>query len=311
MVPFLSAFAENVATFESILAPKYLAAGGLTLYLTVKGKEFQWTNSEALELAQGGEYTIPVTIDYDAVPETPVTPDPDPDPTPGSTEPLIGVFSVSDTKTVTFSPGNLQLTAANTWKFAEHQYDFIGDSQSDNHRDVFGWGTGNNPNQTSSNPNDYGTFTDWGNNTNLQSQLGTGWYTLSTAEWQYLLGTNSTRSGRYGLGKYGTVCGLILIPDDVTIPTGFNATCGSFDNNLWSESFTAVGAVFLPAAGRREESGFVEAGNYGGYWSSTPNNSDSEEAYALYFGDGIVNSNDEGNRNIGRSVRLVKDAAAE
>ena len=39
----------------------------------------------------------------------------------------IGTFSVSATKQVTFSPGNLQYTqSTNTWSFAENQYDYIG-----------------------------------------------------------------------------------------------------------------------------------------------------------------------------------------
>lgn len=36
-------------------------------------------------------------------------------------------FSVSATKLVRFSPGNLQYTrSTDTWSFAEHQYDMIG-----------------------------------------------------------------------------------------------------------------------------------------------------------------------------------------
>ena len=42
---------------------------------------------------------------------------------------LNGVFSVSPTKKVVFSKGNLQYRAStNTWRFAEHQYDIIGEA---------------------------------------------------------------------------------------------------------------------------------------------------------------------------------------
>ena len=84
-------------------------------------------------------------------------PDPDPTPTPAVG---IGVFTVAEGKTVTFSSGNLQYNAAQgshycadgsvqqgTWRFAEHQYDYIGDANSnisqtyDGWIDLFGWGT--------------------------------------------------------------------------------------------------------------------------------------------------------------------------
>lgn len=59
-----------------------------------------------------------------------------------------GLFSVSSTKTVSFSKGNLQYKASdNTWRFAEHQYDYIGSennaisSTNSNYIDLFGWGT--------------------------------------------------------------------------------------------------------------------------------------------------------------------------
>lgn len=72
---------------------------------------------------------------------------------------LPGVFSVSSTKKVKFSQGNLQYTttgthsvvgggtASGTWRFAEHQYDICGVANSNissNYSgwiDLFGWGT--------------------------------------------------------------------------------------------------------------------------------------------------------------------------
>ena len=61
-----------------------------------------------------------------------------------------GLFSVSDTKQVYFSKGNLQYigSASNPyWKFAEHQWDYLGTTTGQNSefqnvdRDLFGWGT--------------------------------------------------------------------------------------------------------------------------------------------------------------------------
>ena len=59
-----------------------------------------------------------------------------------------GLFSVSDSRQVYFSQGNLQFQASTgTWKFADNQYDYIGVGNSDISSsysgwiDLFGWGT--------------------------------------------------------------------------------------------------------------------------------------------------------------------------
>ena len=49
-------------------------------------------------------------------------------------------FSVSATKKVRFSPGNLQYQASTkTWRFAEHQYDYIGDANRNISPTYSGW----------------------------------------------------------------------------------------------------------------------------------------------------------------------------
>ena len=62
---------------------------------------------------------------------------------------LPGIFSVSDSTTIHFSQGNLQYQAStNTWRFAEHQIDVIGNNIYISHSaeynkwiDLFGWAT--------------------------------------------------------------------------------------------------------------------------------------------------------------------------
>ena len=67
------------------------------------------------------------------------------------------VFSVSATKKVTFAPGNLQYQASTgKWRFAENQYDYLGDNPGNNTVsgrdtqtdwiDLFGWATSGWPN---------------------------------------------------------------------------------------------------------------------------------------------------------------------
>ena len=63
-------------------------------------------------------------------------------------------------------------------------------------------------------------------------------------------------------------------------------------------------SIVLPAAGYRGCVGVVGGvGTYGGYWSSTPR--DSESAWYLYFSSSGVSMYDY-DRCYGRSVRLVQ-----
>ena len=229
-----------------------------------------------------------------------------------------GVFSVSASKKVYFSKGNLQLVGENTWKFADNQWDYFGSNQSNNHRDFFSWGTGNNPNSTTG----VATFADWGDNTYLQSTLGPGWYTMSKDEWGYLF--NSRLSGstvfdfenaRYTLATVNTdgtgVKGIILIPDGVKIASSEVKTAGSLNGvGTITECTTAQwaaleskGCVFLPAAGYRGE-GY---GAYNDYWSSTKMN--DTKAYGLNFNfnypSGGLSTEKNFGLGLGFAVRLV------
>lgn len=65
-------------------------------------------------------------------------------------------------------------------------------------------------------------------------------------------------------------------------------------------------SIFLPAAGCHNGSSLIHAGEYGSYWSSTPYESYSDDAYSLYFSSESHNV-DWSYRFIGRSVRLVSE----
>ena len=64
-------------------------------------------------------------------------------------------------------------------------------------------------------------------------------------------------------------------------------------------------SIFLPAAGYRDGSSLKVAGSYGGFWGSTPNESNSDFAFALDFGSSDHYMKDYGGRSYGRSVRPV------
>ena len=281
-----------------------------------------------------------------AITESPYTYTPTPTPSVPSGA-INGLFSVSSTKQVWFSQGNLQATyngSAWSWAFATNQYDYIGDGGSatvgnemvtgtspfisgSGTVDFFGWSTNatyygihNSANYT---PYGGGDFVDWG------ATMGSGWFTLTSAEWAYLFNTRTTggtvgttSQARYAHATIRTdvnsgVNGIILFPDGVDIAnsTDYFTTLGTVNGtSAWgtkctSAQWTALegkGCVFLPAAGDRNGSTVNYAGSYGFYWSSSPNS--TNRAYDVYFYSGNLNSQDNSGRYIGLSVRLVKDA---
>lgn len=207
--------------------------------------------------------------------------------------PLPGVFSVSATKQVRFSCGNLQYKAStNTWRFAENQWDYVGENNSvrsasyDGWIDSYGWGTSgyNNkyPYMTSENSNAYafgdwtditGTMYDWGLYCSISNggTLGS-WFTLSYDEFKYLLETRSRASSLKAFATVNNVLGLILLPDNWVLPSGMTFTSQGTAANV-SNTYTvsqwkvmeAAGAVFLPAAGSND----AYYGTLGDYWTAS------------------------------------------
>ena len=240
----------------------------------------------------------------------------------------IGVFSVAKDKQVSFSQGNLQyLPASNVWKFANTQYEYLGNSNkylSPTYRnwvDLFGWsGEGSNAPfgvSTSTNNTDYaGEFLDWGTNPICGDAPGT-WRTMSKDEWEYLIKGRKNAASLRGAAQVNGVNGLIILPDEWECPEGVNFKAGYHNSNgaeyyaayqqyskeQWSK-LEAAGAIFLPAAGQHDGNGIADIQKGGYYWSATANGdayaytliSQSTGAYVTYD-----------NRYDTRSVRLVHD----
>ena len=243
-------------------------------------------------------------------------------------------FSVSATKTVRFSPGNLQAVFAEpgntfTWRFAENQWDRVGKAAANTKIigdgtvstagpvDLFCWSTAATTYGIyNSRDHDYfGAFVDWGTAPGLAEALGSGWRTLSSAEWTYLL---ETRDGdRYCKATVNSVYGLVIFPDDYSHPSGVtapdpasvNTPDADYKSNSWSETdWTAMedaGCVFLPAAGFRNGSAVTSGGSRGYYWSSAPK--DTETAYSLGFAGDELSPEIYTDRDYGYSVRLVQN----
>lgn len=255
-----------------------------------------------------------------------------------------GVFSVSPYKKVMISSGNLQYRpSTNTWRFAEHQWDVIGEGNKDissnsDWIDMFGWGTsgfnGKNPYMTSNENSDYyggvdnisGSNYDWGSN-NISNGVGKKWYTLTKDEWQYLLWRKTKSGVSYAKAVVNGVNGLILLPDNWSVMdyklNKTNDSDAHYNSNIitqtdWTERLEIYGAIFLPAGGNRIGTTLNNVGLEGFYWSSERYTNASEKYFsgddkllkAFYFY--FTNSNCVTDYNvalkIGQSVRLVRDA---
>lgn len=201
---------------------------------------------------------------------------------------LDGEFSISATKKVRFSGGNLRYNpSTDVWQFAKHQYDAIGEDNKNISSsyagwiDLFGWGTGNQPTQTSEDWRDYSnTFYDWGDN-DINGVSGQ-WRTLSKDEWNYLL--KSRTNARYK-NVFAIVCnvpGWLLLPDNWTLPSGISMDVGNasddgyitnFSSNTYNSSqwnsLESAGAVFLPITGIRVGVRVSGTESDAEYWTST------------------------------------------
>ena len=199
---------------------------------------------------------------------------------------LPGAFSVSATQQVHFSQGNLQYQAStNTWRFAEHQYDYVGSANCNISStysgwiDLFGWGTSGwnsgavcyQPWSTSRSDSDYypgGSYTNgltgayaeadwaWHNAISNGGNAVHQWRTLTQSEWNYLLNTRTNVSSKRGTGNINGVGGLIILPDSWTLPSGcpqFNSGYATYDENNFPDwthnSYTLAQWVQMEAAG--------------------------------------------------------------
>ena len=263
-------------------------------------------------------------------------------------------FAVNGTNNVRFSKGNLQYSrrgshavnvgtdpAPGTWRFAEHQYDFIGsgnsaiyDSDDMGWFDLFGWGTSGwnsyardyMPTSTDDNGSCYivgnsnsngltGNYAnaDWGvynaisNGGNLPSQ----WRTLTKDEWNRILFTRSgcTNNRRYTKNVTINSCtGIIIYPNSYTMPNIGMSTTGAITCSLakWA-ILEAGGCVFLPPTSYRRGTIISSDLGLGYYWTTTPVPSGYYLAYYLRIGGDFEPIFESRTREYGFAVRLVQD----
>ena len=259
---------------------------------------------------------------------------------------LPGKFSVSSSKQVYFSQGNLQYQAStHTWRFADSQCEYIGEdnmsasSSFNGWIDLFGFGTSGynhgavcyQPWSTSQNHQDYYAYGQWNaplyNNTgkadwgyNAISNGGNQenyWRTLRVIEATYLLLDRQTPSGvRFVKAKVNNINGLLLLPDDwsanIYTLQYINNAAASYNANAislqdWTNTLEPAGAVFLPNAGDRNGTYAADFNDYGFYWLSDI--LDQQRADNLFISETDVYPS-ANFRYGGFSVRLVRDVNA-
>ena len=237
-------------------------------------------------------------------------------------------FSISNSKQVFFSSGNLQYHPANKkWRFAENQTDYIGDANTNISTyyngwvDLFGWSGDNGPAEFGVSASDetidyYGAFVDWGTN-QIGYDAPNTWRTLTSNEWEYILNSRPNASSLRGIAQVNGVNGLILLPDcwicpsDVKFKSGCHTSFDleysayqTFTANQWSKMEHA-GAIFLPASGYRRETSVFSL-EYDGYYSTATKRNN-------YYANSIIFEPTSSGRSYyqrleeGVSVRLVKD----
>ena len=166
---------------------------------------------------------------------------------------LNGAFSVSPTKQIVFSQGNLQYKpSAKIWRFGNHQFDYVGAQNKYTSPtytgwiDLFAWGVCGyhdstdvfnlryDPSVAYGESDGYGpsvNMSDWNlENTSKEYDWGihnaianggntpNQWRTLSANEWNYLLKRRPHADSLKGFATVNGVRGIVLLPDNWQLP---------------------------------------------------------------------------------------------
>lgn len=253
---------------------------------------------------------------------------------------LPGKFSVSATKQVYFSMGNVQYNEdgyAGSSKFADHQWEIVGDAtqgdvyyngiKSDNNKanrgyagwiDLHEWGGNWGQNSAKYVYSTFFGYKEWG----ASSYENGGypehylWRTLTSDEWIYLFDKRANARNLRGQATVNNHHGYVLLPDAWQLPAGLsfrpqpnNWSTNTYTVEQWAE-MEKNGAVFLPAAGVRNGKQIQGIGIVGAYWSSTMYRQQGEgdvDAQNIYFTADKANANMYDTWHHGMSLRLVQD----
>lgn len=257
---------------------------------------------------------------------------------------LPGVFSVSKTRQIQFSPGVLQYRAStDTWRFASSQLEYMKEKNNNisptynGWIDLFGYGTsgydGKMPYQTSTNRSDYaptgddgitGTEYDWGIHCQIENGGPKGSWRLPTNDdWYWILSRRENFLNLATLVYVDTLAGLLVFPDGwenttgiqlqfptvILLENGENPDLAEHNHITKSQfkQFERMGAIFMPAIGFRQKSYYYYYRHgVSQYWTSNSLYA-GESPWALRIWEGNAACHSVYANYYGYYVRLVKD----
>ena len=233
-------------------------------------------------------------------------------------------FSIASGEMVFPAQYNCKYTpSTTTWAF-QSSYENYTTGYNADEVNLFTWGDPaeyTNPASTSGRSGLFGGQSlaaedDWG-----ASMPSCGLFTLTQAQWDYLLNTRSTSTvngvpnARYMKCTIQDSKGLLIFPDDFSWPAGAGAETTATAINDPNADFTTVvyyrspasyltaaGCIFLRADGYRDGTSDSECGTAGYYWTSTSYS--SSEPWFLYFDNATLSIRHDSGMTVGKGAAV-------
>ena len=153
-----------------------------------------------------------------------------------------------------------------------------------------------------SNPGDYGNYYAWG-----ETSTKSSYDSSNCSTWNQYIGDIAGTSRDAARMNWG---GSWRMPRASEINELLNNCTWTWTTQNGNNGYKVTGpngnSIFLPAAGSRDGTSSGLVGSFSFYWSSTPNESDTQSASYLYFGRGCLDRFST-YRYYGQSVRPVLD----
>lgn len=227
-----------------------------------------------------------------------------PEPAPTAGPVLDGVFSVSATKTVKFTRGNLYWDGS-AWAMESAQTRYPKNWKT-THIGLLHWGPADNAIAESGEYSQTQLFCDGSDAEHkLTIEEATGLYALSNAEWDYLLNSRANAANLYRANVTigSTYSNFVIAPDD------FEGAIADYYTDAEFLTAQAAGLVCLPAAGTHYGASSYYTGSVY-YWTATENTEYWSSAYYLGVQETTPGISSD-NMTSAYAIRLVQETASE